>query len=269
MIQTNEFHVYFRVNSLFWDPNIYGRYLALVITVTAAVMAWSRDSRTTWTLAGIAFVLWLALVVTYSQSSFLALAAGLAVLLALAWNLRAVLVAGAALAAVGLALVLLAGGIIKLDLDRLNPQTGGRADLVTGGIELFGERPVLGWGAGSFSRSFRDEIAGPRAPVTESHTEPVTVAAETGVIGLALYLALLISTVAVLTSGFRRSLPGLGGSPDLSDPDRGPPVARAAVFAAYIALVVHTISYAGYLDDPATWALLAIGWGLAFRCRAT
>ena len=33
MIRSNEFHTYFRVNSVFWDPNIYGRYLALVIVV--------------------------------------------------------------------------------------------------------------------------------------------------------------------------------------------------------------------------------------------
>ena len=26
---SNDFHFYFRVNSLFWDPNIYGRYLVL------------------------------------------------------------------------------------------------------------------------------------------------------------------------------------------------------------------------------------------------
>ena len=30
VIRSNEFHTYFRVNSVFWDPNIYGRYLALV-----------------------------------------------------------------------------------------------------------------------------------------------------------------------------------------------------------------------------------------------
>ncbi len=31
MIRSNEFHIYFRVNSVFWDPNVYGRYLALAI----------------------------------------------------------------------------------------------------------------------------------------------------------------------------------------------------------------------------------------------
>jgi len=30
VIRANEFHTYFRVNSVFWDPNVYGRYLALV-----------------------------------------------------------------------------------------------------------------------------------------------------------------------------------------------------------------------------------------------
>lgn len=269
VIESNQFHVYFRVNSLFWDPNIFGRYLALVITVVAAVMVWSKEARITRVLAGVAVVLWLALAMTFSQSSFLALLAGLAVLLAIGWNLRAVLIAGTALVIVALAFIAVAGGLVKLDLDRLNPQTGGRANLVTGGVELFGERPFAGWGAGSFSRSFRDEIAGPNAPVTESHTEPITVAAETGIVGLALYLALVVSSLVALGSGFRKVMPGLGGESQRSDPDRGPPVARAAVLAAYVALLVHTISYAGYLDDPATWALLAIGWGLAFRCRAT
>jgi O-antigen ligase len=269
VIRTNEFHVYFRVNSLFWDPNIYGRYLALVITVVAAALAWTRENRTGWLLVAVAGVLWLAMVSTFSQSSFLALLAGLAVLFAIRWSLRVVAVGGVALAVAALAFLVLAGDLVKLDLDRLNPQTGGRANLVTGGIELFGERPLAGWGAGSFSQSFRDEVSGPNAPVTESHTEPITIAAETGIIGLLLYMALLISTFAALTAGFRAVMPGLGGGSDPSDPDRGPPVARAAVFAAYVALLVHTISYAGYLDDPATWTLLAIGWGLAFRCRAT
>ena len=35
VIRSNEFHTYFRVNSIFWDPNIYGRYLALVLVVVS------------------------------------------------------------------------------------------------------------------------------------------------------------------------------------------------------------------------------------------
>lgn len=269
VIRSNDFHVYFRVNSLFWDPNLYGRYLALVITVTVAALAWARDRRTALWLAAGTFVLWLSLVTTFSQSSFFALIAGLAAVLALRWSLRAVLAGIAAAVVAGVGLLAFGGELVKLDLDRLNPQTGGRADLVSGGLELFGERPVAGYGSGSFSLSFREEVAGPDAPVTESHTEPVTIAAENGAIGLAVYFALIASSLALLLTGTRASMPGLGRDGEDGEPGRGPPAARAAIFAAYVGLLVHTIFYAGYLDDPATWVLLAIGYCLASRCRAT
>ena len=269
VIRSNDFHVYFRVNSLFWDPNLYGRYLALVITVMVAVLAWVRDRRTALWLAVGALVLWLSLVTTFSQSSFFALIAGLAAVLALRWSLRAVLAGVAAAAVAGVALLAVGGELVKLDLERLNPQTGGRADLVTGGLELFSERPLAGYGSGSFSLSFREEVAGPDAPVTESHTEPVTVAAESGIVGLVVYFALIAASLAALLSGTRASMPGLGRVGEAGQADRGPPAARAAIFAAYVGLLVHTVFYAGFLDDPATWVLLAIGYCLAFRCRAT
>lgn len=39
--------------------------------------------------------------------------------------------------------------------------------------------------------------------------------------------------------------------------------ARAAVLAAFTALLVHTLSYAGFIEDPITWVLLALGVSLA------
>jgi hypothetical protein len=274
VIRSNDFHVYFRVNSLFWDPNVYGRYLALVITVVAAALIWARNARDGLALAVIAGILWLALITTFSQSSFIALIAGLAVLVALRWSLKLVLGGVGALAVLTLLFAVFAGGLVKLDLSRLNPQTAGRADLVSGGLDLFAERPVFGYGPGSFSLAFREQVAGPNAPVTESHTEPVTVAAEQGLVGMAVYIGLLASSLAALTAGMRAVMPGLrrrAGDASLdADPDRGPPpAARAAVLAAYVAVLVHTLTYAGYLDDPVTWVLLAVGYSLAFPCRAT
>jgi hypothetical protein len=64
-------------------------------------------------------------------------------------------------------------------------------------------------------------------------------------------------------------MPGLQrGPPRITATDlpaTGPagPVARAAVLAAFVALVVHTMAYAGFFEDPLTWALLAIGASLA------
>jgi hypothetical protein len=40
-------------------------------------------------------------------------------------------------------------------------------------------------------------------------------------------------------------------------------VARAATLATFVALLVHTMAYAGFYEDPITWVLLAAGASLA------
>src|SRR4029077_9965462 len=94
---------------------------------------------------------------------------------------------------VGAALVgiLIAGK--GFDLGRLNLDTGGRANLVSGGAELFSERPLWGYGSGSSQQAYVNHRERSRkAPVTISPTEPITVAAEGGLIGLAAYVALVV-----------------------------------------------------------------------------
>ena len=116
--------------------------------------------------------------------------------------------------------------------------TGGRANLVSGGIELFGDQPVVGSGSGSFSVAFREQVSGPDAPVTESHTEPITVAAEQGLVGLTVYALLIACSLFVLAFGMRRLMPGLADglsrrdAPSPGDPDRGPPPAADEVLRA-------------------------------------
>ncbi|HVS99147.1 MAG TPA: O-antigen ligase family protein [Solirubrobacterales bacterium] len=254
VIRSNEFHTYFRVNSVFWDPNIYGRYLALVLVVLATAVLWIKDRRVFWLLCGAILLLWIGLAQTFSQSSFVALLAGLAVLAALRWSWRWTL-AVVAVGAVGAALVVILVGGKGFDFGKLNVDTSGRANLVSGGAELFSARPLQGYGSGSFQSAYRDHHESDKAPVTISHTEPVTVAAEQGLIGLVVYVGLVV--VALWTMGA-----GLWGR----DRDRAPPhvfVARAAALAAFVALLVHTMAYAGFFQDPITWVLLAIGASLA------
>jgi O-antigen ligase len=255
VIRSNEFHTYFRVNSVFWDPNIYGRYLALAITLAMSALLWAREHRTMALLTGLIAILWIGLVPTFSQSSFAALLAGLAVLAALRWSWRWTLAAVAAGAVLALAVVVFAGGISKVNPARINIDTGGRANLVSGGLELFAQRPVWGYGAGSFPAAYREHVATRKAPVSVSHTQPVTVAAEQGLVGLAAYLALLAAALAAM-------LGGLGRAGDGSTPGGGY-VARAAVLAAFVALLVHTMAYAGFFEDPIAWVLLAVGASLA------
>ncbi len=201
VIRSNEFHTYFRVNSIFWDPNIYGRYLALVIVVAMAALLWVRERRTLALLTGLVAVLWLGLAVTFSQSSFAALLAGLAVLAALRWSWRWTLAAVGAGAVFAVVIVLFAGGVSKLSPDRLNTDTGGRGNLVSGGAKLFAQRPIWGYGAGSFPRAYREHAATKNALVSVSHTEPVTVAAEQGLVGLLAYGSLIVVALWTMATG--------------------------------------------------------------------
>jgi O-antigen ligase len=250
VIASNAFGSYFRVNSLFFDPNIYGRFLAEVMIAIAAVVAWTSRRRDIVLLAITLAVLWAALVLTFSQSSFAALLAGLAIVAALRWRVRPV----AIIAAVALGLTVIGGAIavaVRGDLpspSEVNDATVGRSDLVEGGLELWSERPLHGFGSGSFQEEYKRErdLTRPNA-VTASHTTPITVVAEQGLIGLALYAVLVFVAIRALLARARDSLP------------------QVIIAAGFVAIVVHTMFYAAFLEDPTTWVLLAAGAVLAAR----
>jgi hypothetical protein len=249
VINANQFESYFRVNSLFFDPNIYGRFLALVMLAVCAAVLWARRGRDVLVGGVVLAVLWAGLVLSFSQSSFAALLTGLAVLGGLRWSVRWAVVASLAALAAGVAFIAVAPGAVHLELGSsrsADKATSGRYALIKGGARLFADRPLQGYGAGAYAREYRQRRhASSARAVSASHTIPVTVAAEQGVIGLAVYLALLAAALA-------RLLPGARGSP-----------ARAAIAAAFASLVVHTLLYAAFLEDPLTWTLLGVGVALA------
>ena len=127
----------------------------------------------------------------------------------------------------------------------LNGASSGRRGLVSGGLSLFGDRPVWGYGSGSFVTEYRRHQRLTATSVSASHTIPITIAAEQGLLGELSYLAFVICAIVCVV---RRT--------------RGDPV-RSAIAAAFIALVFHTLLYADFLEDPTTWVLLAIGLALA------
>jgi putative inorganic carbon (hco3(-)) transporter len=244
----NQLHLYFRVNSLFFDPNVFGRYMALAILALAAYVGWSRDRRGLVLATLAAAVSIAALALSFSITSFAALGAGMLLLVALRRGWKGAL-AGASLVVLAAGALAIGGGPggdgFGSDGRELGRTTSGRVDLVSGGIDLALERPLAGWGSGSFGAAFASEIE--RARTTTSHSEPITVAAEQGLLGMAVYVALVVLALIVL-------LPGAGGAP-----------ARAALVACFVAMLVHSLGYAGFIIDPATWALLGIGIPLAQR----
>ncbi len=110
VVAANQFDNYFRVNSLFFDPNIYGRFLALVMIAVTAVVLWWRNRRGV--LAAAAVLVWLlaGLVTSFSQSSIAALLLGLAVLAAYRWSLRWTLYVTGGLIVLALAVALAGAG---------------------------------------------------------------------------------------------------------------------------------------------------------------
>jgi len=249
VIASNQLESYFRVNSLFFDPNIYGRFLAIVMLGVASVLVWARRGRHVAGAIVVLAVLWAGLLLTLSQSSFAALLLGLAVLGGLRWSPRGALVVGLAVVAIGAVVVVAAPGALHLELGSsksADTATSGRYDLVKGGLRLAVHRPLAGYGSGSFSREYRRaEKGSAERAVSASHTIPITVAAEQGLVGLVVYLALLLTALLTLCRGAR------------ADP------VRAGIAAAFAALVLHTWSYAAFLEDPLTWALLGLGLALA------
>jgi putative inorganic carbon (hco3(-)) transporter len=253
LVVANDLHTYFTVNSVFFDPDIFGRFLALVMIGLAALLLFERRStaeadgaqmRMLFAAVAALAVLWCGLVLTLSRSSLGALLLGLAILAALRWRLsRALIVAGVVIALGALAV---AASPKTFGLNQgLNGASSGRASLVTGGLDLFGERPGWGYGSGSFVHEYRRHHPTSSQTLSASHTIPITIAAEQGVIGELVYLALVVAALATLLRGARE------------DPR------RAAIGAAFAALVFHTLLYADFLEDPVTWALLAVGCALA------
>jgi len=251
VISSNQFESYFRVNSLFFDPNIYGRFLATVMLGLTALLLWSRRTAVAAGCAAALVALWAGLVLTLSQSSFTALLAGLAVLGALRFGARRAGGVVVAFAVAGIAVALLAPGAVGLDQSS-KQVTSGRSELVEGGLQLAADKPLTGWGSGAFRHEFRrqEKTSSARASAA-SHTIPITVAAEQGIGGLLVYLALVVVAIGGL---LRRGSQGTGGTRQS--------IARAAVAAAFVALVVHTLLYAAFLEDPLAWALLAVGAAL-------
>ena len=158
VISANQFQSYFRVNSLFFDPNIFGRFLAVVMILLAAVLLWERARSRIFGTALCLAVLWVGLVLSLSQSSLAGLLVGLAVLGGLRFGMRYAAAAIGAAIVVGLVVVVAFPHAVRLNvnsLQSLNGSTSGRADLVRGGIDLFADRPLQGWGSGAFAHEFR------------------------------------------------------------------------------------------------------------------
>jgi O-antigen ligase len=256
VIRANENTVLFRVNSLFWDPSIYGRFLVLAILAALVVLVCSRARATTSRAAAAAVavlaVLWVALLFTFSQSSFAALLAGLASLVVYTWGTRgarallALVLVAAAVALLAPPLEGVRDQLIDPSSESVNRATRGRSDLVTKGLRIGIDHPVIGVGVGNFTSVYEERFDAPGEPRTPaSHTTPVTVFAETGVVGLLLFAWLVVAVARLAFAP--RNVPR-------------EPVRLTALMATFglTAIFVHALFYSAFLEDPMTWGLIGL-----------
>jgi hypothetical protein len=230
---SNAYRSFFRVNSLFWDASVYGRFLAVTLVLVAGVAIYRGLSPP---LIAVMAVLFAGLYFTYSQSSFLALAAGAFVLGAgiWPWRVTAGVLAGGAVAVAGVLAVEVAGS-------SANRASGGRSHLVALGWRVIRHHPLLGAGLGGFAKA---AVAGTDHPYrlrgAASHTTPVTVAAELGPAGVAAYVWLL--GVLAWAGAAGRRWPGTSRT----------------LLAALVAIFASSLFYDSFFEDPTVWLIAGL-----------
>jgi O-Antigen ligase len=240
---SNAYSSFFRVTSLFSDPSLYGRHVVLGLAVLI-VLLWSGNIH-----VGLAAVLmavmFAGLYFSYSQSSMAALFAVAAAVTLVAGDRTA----RKAVAIATAAAVIVAAGILAVQArdQSIRELTSGRWQRAELTIDVVREQPLIGVGLGAQPKVSRELGAGNDARESRfvSHTTPLTVAAELGLVGLGLYVFLLVAAARMLAI-LRRARPALA----------------LGLGAVLLALFMHSLAYSGFFEDPITW--LALGVGAAY-----
>jgi O-antigen ligase len=122
--------------------------------------------------------------------------------------------------------------------------TSGRWNRVEWTADVVRDAPLFGVGLGAQPQASQElaERNDTRTARFVSHTTPLTVAAELGIVGLALYALLLAAAIRMILILRRRDV-ALGLS----------------LGAVLLALFVHALTYSGFFEDPITWLTLGIG----------
>jgi hypothetical protein len=214
----NAYSPFFRVTSLFTDPSLYGRHVVLGFAVLL-VLLWAGKIGVA-IAAPLMVLLFAGLYFSYSQSSMAALFVVTAAVTIVAGDRlarRAVLVATAVA-------VLVAAGFVGVQSrdESIRELTSGR----------WQPKVSRELGPGRSAREAR----------FVSHTTPLTVAAELGLVGFALYVVLLLAAIRMLAL-LRETLPTLA----------------LALGAVLLALFTHSLAYSGFFEDPITWLTLGVG----------
>ena len=255
LIQSDE--VSYRSNATFGDPNILARYFAIVIPLAVMLILATGARRLTLYLAIPACVFGLAgIVATASRSGWLMLlvVGFFAVMWSPLTRYNKAALTGASVAGVGVLLGLL---MVQGGADAQRVQTlwsgveviGQREFLIKAGIAMWKDNLLIGVGSGNYQNalvvSYLDLIP-TWARTTLSHTSTVSILAELGMVGAALFTLVCARIAIVITSTFR------------SAQDSYKKLVTGWLGASLFGILLHTQSEGRLIDEPYIWFLLAL-----------
>ena len=205
---------FFRAHGTFGQPNPFGGYMGMVLPLGVAVALWDRSTR--WRVLALATAGACALAMGMSQSrgAWLGAAGGIAALMMAAGRrtMAAVLLGGLVASLVALlgafealpaalttrlAPLTQYFGVFDVRTIVLTPQNWAVVERMAhwqAAFAMWEARPLLGVGIGQYAFRYPDfYLAGWADPLGHAHNYYLNVAAETGAVGLALYLAMVAS----------------------------------------------------------------------------
>jgi putative inorganic carbon (HCO3(-)) transporter len=243
----NAYAPFYRVNSVFWDPSIYGRFLVVAILASLVLVVHGTHRRVAVAATAPIVVAYVGLVFSFSQSSFVALAVGVGLIAWFAWGRKTL----ALLGVVAVVVLVAALAMPSVRHHSLNSASGGRFKLVKNGVVIAAHHPVQGVGIGGFKKAYAKKtgLKGKEPKAAASHDTPVTVAAETGFVGLALFGWLIAAAFVLAFRGIRPSFAG-----------------RVSMILGVVlaAIGVHSLFYNAFFEDPIVWGVFGLAPLAAF-----
>ena len=218
-----------RASATLSNPTMLGAFLAMLLPAAVAEFLEARSLAGRILAANAAFMMGVALALTFARSAWLAAVAGLVIAVAAPQRTRLRMRLGLAAAGLGIVLAVVAGGAIARGGLPLLPtllqrvasigvnagSTSERLQVWGGTVRLVASRPLTGYGPDTFGivyPVFRG-AAGPGVIIDKAHSEVLQIAATQGVLGVAAYLWMLASLGLAFWRGRRQqgAAAALGG----------------------------------------------------------
>jgi len=261
----------YRSNATFADPNNFARYLSSAMALAAGLILATGPRRQTVFLAiPMLAVSAVGIIATASRSGWIALILVTFLVVMMAPIARYTKVRLTLLSMGGLTmmitLLLLQGGT---DAERVKSLTSGvtllgqRSFLIRAGWEMWKDSPLIGVGSGNYQNSLIMSylwVVPSWAQVSLSHTSLVSILAELGIVGMALFVFVAGRIAIAIVSAYHAT------------EDRYNRLMIGWCAAALIGILFQSQSEGRLLDEPYLWLFLgifvALETGLAVRSPA-